>query len=89
MCRTQDAAVRHNAILGELPQGDGQLARQGYDHLLAQGATVLGAGFELLGQRALLLVVEEAPRQLDHAPPHPSVAGSGKPFLGRPGFFGL
>ena len=93
MCGTEDDTLRHNAIADEVPQRDEQLARQGNDHLLARAAGVLGARLKPLGQGALLLVVEKAPRELDHAPPHPSIAGSGKPFLaallsafvGRPG----
>ena len=34
-----------------------------------------------LRQGTLLLELEKAPRQLDHPPAHPSVAGSGEPFL--------
>jgi hypothetical protein len=36
MCRTEDDALRHDAIANEAPQGDEQLASQGDDHLLAR-----------------------------------------------------
>src|SRR6516162_5853063 len=81
MCRTENDALGHHAIADEVPQGDEQLTRQGDDHLLARATGVLGARLKPLGQGALLLVVEKAPRELDHPPPHPSIAGSGKPFL--------
>src|SRR5262245_11151584 len=76
---TQDDTLGHDAIADEVPQGDEQLARQGDDHLLARA--VLRASFKPPGQGAVLLVVEETPRQLDHAPAHPGIAGSGQPLL--------
>src|SRR5262249_25944519 len=93
VCGTEDDALGHHAIADKVPQGDEQLASQGDDHLLAQARSVLGASSKPLGERALLLVVEKAPRERPPPPPHPSIAGSGKPFLpallsafvGRPG----
>src|SRR5215467_15743090 len=35
----------------------------------------------IIGQSALVLELEEAPRQLDHPPPYPSIAGTGEPFF--------
>jgi len=90
VCRAEDDALGHDAFAHEVPQGDEQLARQGDDHLLAQAAVILGASFKPLGQGALLLELEEAPRELDHALPHPSIAGSGEPLLAAraPAFVG-
>src|SRR5215472_14636217 len=67
---TQDDTLGHDAIADEVPQRDELLAR-----------AVLRASFKPLGQGAVLLVVEETPRQLDHAPAHPGIAGSGQPLL--------
>src|SRR5262245_66521483 len=47
----------------------------------ARGAGILGASFKPLGQGALLLKLEEAPGELDHSLPHPSIAGSREPLL--------
>ena len=41
-CRTQNDAVRYNALPHESPQGDQKLARQGHDHGLARTESVLG-----------------------------------------------
>src|SRR6516225_8603063 len=76
VCRTKDDALGQHAIAHEVPQGDQQLARQGHDHLLARGAGVLSASFKPLRQGALVLELNEAPRELDHSPPHPSIAGN-------------
>src|SRR5262245_65941244 len=56
----------------------------------ARGAGILGASFKPLGQGALLLKLEEAPRELDHSLPHASIAGSGEPLLAAlaPAFVG-
>ena len=81
MCGTEDDALRHDAISHEVPQGDEQLARQGHDHLLAQAVRVLGAHSKPLGQRAVLLELEEAPCQLNHSPPHPCITRSGEPLF--------
>jgi len=43
LCRTQNDAVRHNALPHKPPQGDQKLARQGHDHGLASTASLLGA----------------------------------------------
>src|SRR6478672_9282862 len=56
LCRTQNDAVRDNALPHEPPQGDQQLARQGHDHGLSSTASVLGAGSKPLRQGAVLLV---------------------------------
>src|SRR5215813_12198744 len=48
---------------------------------LAQPGRVLRARSEPLGQATLLLVVEQAPGELNHSAPHPSKSGSGKPLL--------
>ena len=42
--RTQNDAVRDNALPHEPPQRDQKLARQGHDHGLASTASVLSAG---------------------------------------------
>ena len=55
LCRTQNDAVRHNALPHEPPQGDQKLARQGHDHGLASAAGVLGAGSKSLRQGAVLV----------------------------------
>src|SRR5215472_5792184 len=44
--RTQNDAVRYNALPHEPPQGDEKLARQGYDHGLASTESVLSASSE-------------------------------------------
>src|SRR5262245_1055390 len=79
--RTEDDTLGHDAVAHEVPQGDEKLARQGHNHLLARGAGVLGANFKPFRQGALLLESKKAPRQLDHPPPHPTIAGSGEPLL--------
>jgi hypothetical protein len=56
LCRTQNDAVRDNALPHEPPQGDQKLARQGNDHGLSSTASVLGAGSKPLRQGAVLLV---------------------------------
>jgi hypothetical protein len=43
LCRTQNDAVRYNALPHEPPQGDQKLARQGHDHGLASTESVLSA----------------------------------------------
>ena len=43
LCRTQNDAVRYNALPHEPPQGDEKLARQGHDHRLASTESVLSA----------------------------------------------
>ena len=48
---------------------------------LASATGGLGAGSKPLRQGALLLEHEKSPRQLDHASPNSSVAGTGQPFL--------
>lgn len=62
MCGTDNDALWHHAIVHEVPQGDEKLARQGDDYLLARATSVLGARSKPLGQRAVLLEREEAPR---------------------------
>jgi hypothetical protein len=81
LCRTQNNAVRYNALPHEPPQGDQKLARQGHDHELASAAGVLGAGAKPLRQGAVLLEHEKSPRQLNHASSKPSIARTGQPFL--------
>src|SRR3974390_1180322 len=81
LCRTQNDAVWHHALPHELPQGDQKLARQGHDHGFASAAGVLGAGSKPMRQGAVLLVHKEPPRQLDHAAPNSTIAGTGQPFL--------
>jgi len=56
LCRTQNDAVRDNALPHEPPQSDQELARQGHDHGLSSTASVLGAGSKPLRQGAVLLV---------------------------------
>src|SRR3974390_1207831 len=81
LCRTQNDAVWHHALPHELPQGDQKLARQGHDQGLASTESVLRASWILLRQGAVLLVHKEPPRQLDHAAPNSTIAGTGQPFL--------
>ena len=81
LCRTQNDAVRYNALPHEPPQGDQKLARQGHDHGFASAASVLGAGSKPLCQGAVLLEHEQPPRQLNHASSNPSIARTGQPFL--------
>jgi hypothetical protein len=52
LCRTQNDAVRYNALPNEPPQSDQKLACQGHDHGLASAAGVLGAGSKPLRQSA-------------------------------------
>src|SRR5882672_3047751 len=77
LCQTQNDAVEYNALPHQPPQGDQKFARQGHNHGLASTASVLGAGSIPLRQGAILLVQKEPPRQLDHASPNSSVAGTG------------
>src|SRR6516162_1477586 len=77
----QNDAVRHDTLPHEPPQGDQKLTRQGHDHSLATAAGVLGASSEPLRQGAVLLEHEKSPRQLDHAPPNPGIAGPRQPLL--------
>src|SRR5262245_31752136 len=81
VCGTENDALGHHAIVHEAPQGDEELARQGDDQLLARATSVLGARSKPLGQGAVLLELKEAPRELDHPSPHPSIAGSGESFF--------
>ena len=81
LCRTQNDAVRYNALPNEPPQSDQKLACQGHDHGLASAAGVLGAGSKPLRQSAVLLEHEQPPRQLNHASSNPSIARTGQPFL--------
>ena len=81
LCRTQNDAVRYNALPNEPPQSDQKLACQGHDHGLASAAGVLGAGSKPLRQSAALLEHEQPPRQLNHASSNPSIARTGQPFL--------
>src|SRR3974390_779518 len=81
LCRTQNDAVWHHALPHEPPQGDQKLARQGHDHGLASTESVLRASSIPLRQGAVLLVHKEPPRQLDHAAPNSTIAGTGQPFL--------
>jgi hypothetical protein len=79
--RAQYDAVRHHALPHEPPQGDQKLARQGHDHGFARAAGGLTVRSKPVRQGALLLKHETSPRQLDHAPPNSSVAGTGQPFF--------
>src|SRR5262245_2628162 len=81
MCGTEDDTLGRDAVSHEVPEGDEQLAREGDDHLLAQAGRVLSARSKPLNQSAVLLELEKAPSQLDHAASHPSIPGSGEPFL--------
>ncbi len=47
----------------------------------ASAAGALGAGSKPPHQGAVLLVHKEPPRQLDHASPNSTIAGTGQPFL--------
>src|SRR5437773_1559101 len=76
------------------PECNEQFTRQRHDHGLAcVAASVNRSRAKPLGQGAVLLESEEAPCELDHAPAHPRVTGSGKApltptlatFIGRPG----
>src|SRR4051794_33106885 len=83
--RPQGEALRHLARGRQLPQPDQELPRQRHDQRLARaGAGVRGARPVPAGERAVLLVQQEAPGQLDHAPAHPGVAGPGEPLLPPP-----
>src|SRR5262245_28276142 len=74
LCGTEHNAFRHHAIADEVPERDEEFARKGDDHLLARATGVLGTRSKPLGQGAIFLELEKAPRQLDHSPPHSSVA---------------
>lgn len=52
--------------------------------VLRVAAGILGALPVPGGQSAVLLEHQEAPRQLDHAPANPRVAGPGEPLLPPP-----
>src|SRR3954463_13290700 len=63
----------------QTPQRDQQLSREGDDHGFARAAAgVCRAGPIPLRQRALLLEQEKAPRELEHAAAHTSVAHLGQ-----------
>src|SRR5450631_4265613 len=85
LCRTQNDALWNHTLPHEPPESDKKLARQGHDHGFARASGVLGPGSKPLRQGAVFLEHEKSPGQLDHASAHPSVAGSGQPFL--PTFF--
>src|SRR5215467_3926257 len=79
--RTQDNALGHYALAEKTPECDEQLARQSNYHFLAQTSGVGGAGEKPLGQGAVFLELQKAPRQQDHAAPHSRVAGLREAFL--------
>ena len=82
MCGTEDDALRHErASPMRCHKAMSSSARQGHDHLLAQAVRLLGAQGKPLGQRAVLLELEEAPCQLNHSPPHPCITRSGEPLF--------
>ena len=75
----QHHPARHLAGVHIAPQRDQKLARQRHDHDLAGIlAAVGGAGAIPLGQVAVLLVQQPAPRQLQHGAAHPRIAGLGQ-----------
>jgi hypothetical protein len=78
VCGTEGDALGHHAIADEVPQGDQELARQSNDHLLAQRGAFSVRARNQLAQGALLLEIEETPRELDHAFAHSNIARSGK-----------
>src|ERR1700730_13023487 len=81
-CWTQDDALQGLASRDKAPECDHQLACQGDDHRLARAETAIGsAGAVPQCQCALLLKQQEAPGELDHAVPDPSVAGAGEPWF--------
>ena len=69
---TPSRTSRHRAI--------GSLRAKATTMGLASATGALGAGTKPLRQGALLLEHEKSPRQLDHASPNSSVAGTGQPF---------
>src|SRR6516164_859832 len=79
-CRTQGDTVQWLANGDKSPECDEQLARQGDDHCLARGATMIGrAGLGPLGQSAVVLQSHRAPGELDHRTAERRVTGCGKP----------
>src|SRR5258707_2131926 len=80
--RIKPHPLRQLAGGSELPQRDQQLAGERHDHrLLRVGAAVLGAFAVPFDQRAVALVDEETPGELDERPADAAVAGLGKPLL--------
>ena len=78
----QTNAFRDLAGGDQLPQRDQQLAGERHDHGLPGGAAaVLGTLAEPLDQRAVGLVAQKAPGELDQRPPHAGITGLGQPFL--------
>ena len=66
----------------EAPERNEQLARQRHNHGLARAdASIRRARPIPLGQRALLLMQQKAPSELDHPAADPGIAGSGKSSL--------
>src|SRR3954454_10291346 len=83
--RSQDDASRYLAGGHRAPQCDQQLSGQGHDQGLARAAAGIRRARPVpLRQRALLLMQQEAPGQLDHPAAHAGVAGLGEPFLAPP-----
>src|SRR5262252_6310418 len=82
-CRAQGDAVQWLANGDKSPERDEQLARQRDDHCFARGATAIGcAGLIPLGQCAVLLKPQKAPRELDHPTADPGIAeGDAHAFL--------
>jgi len=76
--------LRHHAGLHQLLQRDQEFAgerrpREGGDHGFAGGAAaVLRALAEPFDQRAVWLVAQEAPGELDQRPPYSGIAGLGE-----------
>ncbi len=87
-----DASCRHP------PKDDEELAGQRHNHCLAQAAAGLGGSLAIpSGQRAVLLMQQVSPGELDHAAADPCVAGFGESafspllpaLIGRPGQTGV
>src|SRR5215212_6276272 len=77
--RAQGDALRGLAGGHQTPQRDQELSREGDDHGFARAAAgVRRARPVPLRQRALLLEQEKAPRELEHAAAHTSVAHLGQ-----------
>src|SRR5215468_12778584 len=76
LCGAQNDPLRHLTHGQIAPQRNQQLARQRYDHGLADVTSGACSALAIpLRQRTVLLEYEPAPSQLHQAAPHPGITG--------------
>src|SRR5262249_53920769 len=78
--RTEDDTLGQAPAAHGVQKGEEKLAPKAQNHFLAGGGGFFGAHLKPLRQGALFREPKKAPRQLDHPPPHPSIAGSREPL---------